>query len=73
MSFESQNAIVIIILFYFFISVLRPVKFFSLTNGLNWPKIKLVRDIMIVFVTCKFDKDSIKNEGATLETTSSPL
>ena len=45
----------------------------SKTNGLNLPEIELIRDFMTVFVTCKFDKDPIKNEGAILVTTFSPL
>ena len=32
-----------------------------------------VRDIMVVLVTCKYEEDPIKNEGAREDTTFSPL
>ena len=35
--------------------------------------IELVRDIMDVLVTCKYEEDPIKNEGARVDTTFSPL
>ena len=38
---------------------------YSKSNGWNWPKIELNRDFITVFVTCKFDKDPIKNEVLT--------
>ena len=34
---------------------------------------KLVRDIMDVLITCKYEEDPIKNEGARVFTTFSPL
>ena len=34
---------------------------------------ELVRDIMDVHVTCKYEEDPIKNEGARVDTTFSPL
>ena len=34
---------------------------------------ELVRDVMDVLVTCKYEEDSIKNEGARVDTTFSPL
>ena len=34
-----------------------------------WPNFKLVRDVMDVLVTCKYEKDPIKNEGARVDTT----
>ena len=34
---------------------------------------KFVRDIMAVLVTCKYEEDPIKNEGARVDTTFSPL
>ena len=34
---------------------------------------ELVRDVMDVFVTCKYEEDPIKNEGARVVTTFSPL
>ena len=38
-----------------------------------WPKFELVRDIMVVLITCKYEEDPIKNEGASVFTTFSPL
>ena len=32
-------------------------------------KFDLVRDIMVVLVTCKYEEDPIKNEGASVFTT----
>ena len=32
-----------------------------------------IRDIMDVLVTCKYEEDPIKNEGARVDTTFSPL
>ena len=34
---------------------------------------ELVRDVMDVLVTCKYEEDKIKNEGARVDTTFSPL
>ena len=34
-----------------------------------WPNFKLVRDVMDVLVTCKYEEDPIKNEGARVDTT----
>ena len=33
-----------------------------------WPKFELVRDIIDVLVTCKYEKDPIKNEGTRVLT-----
>ena len=41
--------------------------------GRIWPKFELVRDIMVVLVTYKYEEDLIKNEGASVFTTFSPL
>ena len=41
----------------------------SLVLGPIWPHFELVRDVMDVLVTCKYEKDPIKNEGATVVTT----
>ena len=41
----------------------------SAVLGPIWPNFDLVRDVMNVFVTCKYEKDSIKNEGARVDTT----
>ena len=40
----------------------------SAVNGRNWLKFKLVRDIIDVLVTCKYEEDPIKNEGARVLT-----
>ena len=37
--------------------------------GRIWPKFELVRDIMVVLVTCKYEEDTIKKEGARVFTT----
>ena len=37
------------------------------------PNFELVRDVMYVLVTCKYEEDPIKNEGARVFTTFSPL
>ena len=36
----------------------------SAVLGRIWPKFELVRDIMVVLITCKNKEDPIKNEGA---------
>ena len=41
--------------------------------GPIWPNFKLVRDVMDVLFTCKYEEDPIKNEGARVLTTFSPL
>ena len=41
--------------------------------GLIWPNFELVRDVMYVLVTCKYEEDQIKNEDARVFTTFSPL
>ena len=45
----------------------------SAVLGPIWPNFKLVRDVMDVLVTCKYEEDPIKNEGARVVTTFSPL
>ena len=37
--------------------------------GPIWPNFELVRDVMNVLVTCKYEEDLIKNEGARVFTT----
>ena len=32
-----------------------------------WPNFELVRDFMDVLVTCKYEEDPIKNEGARVD------
>ena len=41
----------------------------SAVLGPIWPNFKLVRDVMNVLVTCKYEEDPIKNEGARVDTT----
>ena len=45
----------------------------SAVLGPIWPNFKLVRDLINVLVTCKYEEDPIKNEGARVDTTFSPL
>ena len=45
----------------------------SAVLGPIWPNFELVRDVMDVLVTCKYEEDPIKNEGARVLTTFSPL
>ena len=46
---------------------------YSAVLGPMWPNFEVVRDVMDVLVTCKYDEDPIKNEGARVVTTFSPL
>ena len=36
---------------------------------LIWPNFELVRDVMIVLITCKYEEDPIRNRGARVVTT----
>ena len=45
----------------------------SAVLGPIWPNFELVRDVSDVLVTCKYEEDQIKNEGARVFTTLSPL
>ena len=45
----------------------------STVLGLIWPNFELVRDVIDVLITCKYEEDQIKNEGARVLTTFSPL
>ena len=45
----------------------------SAVLGPIWPNFVLVRDVMDVLVTCKYEEDLIKNEDARVDTTFSPL
>ena len=45
----------------------------SAVLGPIWPNFELVRDVMDGLVTCKYEEDPIKNEGARVDTTFSPL
>ena len=41
----------------------------SAVLGPIWPNFELVRDVMDVLVTCKYEEDTIKNRGARVFTT----
>ena len=41
----------------------------SAVLGPIWPNFELVRDVVDVLVTCKYEEDPIKNEGARVVTT----
>ena len=41
----------------------------SAVLGPIWPNFELVRDVIDVLVTCKYEEDPIKNEGARVVTT----
>ena len=45
----------------------------SVVSGPIWPKFELDRDIMPVLVTCKLEKDLIKNNRKRMVTSFSPL
>ena len=45
----------------------------STVLGPIWPNFELVRDVMDALVTCKYEEDPNKNEGARVLTTFSPL
>ena len=45
----------------------------SAVLGPIWPNYELVQDIIDILVTCKYEEDPIKNEGARVLTTFSPL
>ena len=45
----------------------------SAVLGPIWPNFELVRDVINVLVTFKYEEDPIKNEGARVDTTFSPL
>ena len=45
----------------------------SVVSCLIWPKFELVRDFMYVLVTCKYEKDRIKNNREKVETSFSLL
>ena len=45
----------------------------SAVLGPIWLNFELVRDVMDVLVTCKYEEDPIKNEGPRGLTTLSPL
>ena len=46
---------------------------YSAVLGPIWPNFELVRDVMYVLITCNYEEDPIKNEGARVFTTFSLL
>ena len=45
----------------------------SVVCGHSWPNFKLIQALMCVIVTCKYEKDPIKNSRDNAETPFSPL
>ena len=43
------------------------------TSGRIWPNVELIQALMHVIITCKYEKDSIKNSREKLETSFFPL
>ena len=43
------------------------------TSGWIWPNFKLIQSIMYVIITCKYEKDAIKNSQEKVETLFFPL
>ena len=41
----------------------------SAVRGRIWPKFELIRDIVVILVTCKNEEDPLKNEDARVATT----
>ena len=46
---------------------------YSAVLGQIWLKFELILDIIVVLVTCKYEEDPIKNEGARVLTRIFPL
>ena len=43
------------------------------TSGQIWPNFELIQALMHVLITCKYEKDPIKNSGENVMTSFSPL
>ena len=43
------------------------------TSGHIWPNFELIQALMHVLITCKYEKDPIKNSGENVMTLFSPL
>ena len=43
------------------------------TSGRIWPNFELIQALMHVLITCKYEKDPIKNSGENVITSFSPL
>ena len=43
------------------------------TSGRNWPIFELIQALMHVLITCKYEKDPIKNIGENVMTSFYPL
>ena len=42
---------------------------YSAVRGHIWPKFELIRDIVVILVTCKNEEDPLKNKDARVATT----
>ena len=43
------------------------------TSGGIWPNLELIQALLHVLITCKYEKDQIKNSGENVMTSFSPL
>ena len=43
------------------------------TSGRIWPNFELIQALIHVHITCKYEKDQIKNSGENVMTSFSPL
>ena len=43
------------------------------TSGRIWPNFELIQALMHVLITCKYEKDTIKNSGENVMASFSPL
>ena len=43
------------------------------TSGRIWPNVELIQALMYVIITCKYEKDQIKNSQEKVETSFFPL
>ena len=43
------------------------------TSGRIWPNFELIQALMHILITCKYEKDPIKNSGENVMTSFSPL
>ena len=43
------------------------------TSGRIWPNFELIQALIHVIITCKYEKDPIKNSGENVMTSFSPL
>ena len=43
------------------------------TSGGIWPNLELIQALLQILITCKYEKDQIKNSGENVMTSFSPL